>query len=172
MLFLPCFLLFLSSLTSCCLELCLLPPLDTCIEGGPLGDILILCLVGQSLEHTTLDLCVRVLITLYLQARLWWLYHWRYKSVVVGFLQTQVVRVPSYFGVTNVSRNGMEPSSLGSSVVNLMEGSKDMICCCSMTKVSSTYLFHNLGGSQLMLRLCVQSTPCINLLLQDPQDIP
>ena len=113
-------------------------------------------------EHTTLDLCVRVLITLYLQARLWWLSNWRYKSVWVGFLYTLVVRVPSSCGVTSVSRNGMGPSCLVSSVVKLMEqstellmeGSTEIMCysnssfcdCCTMTKVSSTYLFHNLWG--------------------------
>ena len=53
-------------------------------------------------EHTALALCVRVLITLYLQARLWWLSHWRYKSVWVGFLYILVVRVPSSCGVTSV----------------------------------------------------------------------
>ena len=48
----------------------------------------------------------------------------------------------------------MEPSSLVSSVVKLMEGSTGLMCCknssfcdcCSMTKVLSTYLLHNLGG--------------------------
>ena len=48
----------------------------------------------------------------------------------------------------------MEPSSLGSFVLNLMEGSKELMCCrnssffdCfSMTKLSSTYIFHNPGG--------------------------
>ena len=48
----------------------------------------------------------------------------------------------------------MEPSGLVSSVLNMMEGSTELMCCknssyydCrSMTKVSSIYFFHNLGG--------------------------
>ena len=47
----------------------------------------------------------------------------------------------------------MEPSYLVSSVVKLMEGSPELMSCrnssfcdcCRMTKVSSTYLFDNLG---------------------------
>ena len=48
----------------------------------------------------------------------------------------------------------MEPSCLAYSVVNWMDGSTELMCClnsslcdcCRMTKVSSTYLFHNLRG--------------------------
>ena len=43
----------------------------------------------------------------------------------VGFLYTLVVKVPSFCGGTSVSRNGMEPSSLVSSVVKLMEAVVD-----------------------------------------------
>ena len=47
----------------------------------------------------------------------------------------------------------MEPSCFTSSVVKRMEGSTELMCCrnssfcdfCKMTKVSSTYLLHNLG---------------------------
>ena len=46
-------------------------------------------------EHVVLALCVRVLITLYFDARLWLLSHCRYRSVWVGFLYTFVVNVPS-----------------------------------------------------------------------------
>ena len=75
-------------------------------------------------------------------------------SVWVGFLYTLVVRVPSSCGVTSLSRNGMEPSCLVSSVVRFMEGSTELMCCrnssfcncCSITKMSPTYLFYNLGG--------------------------
>ena len=59
---------------------------------------------SSELEHTDLALCVRVLITLNLQARLWWPSHWRYKSVCVDFLYTHVIKVPSSFGVTNVCK--------------------------------------------------------------------
>ena len=48
----------------------------------------------------------------------------------------------------------MESSCFGFSVVKWMEGSTELMCCrnssfcdcCNMTKVSSTYLFQNLGG--------------------------
>ena len=53
-----------------------------------------------------------------------------------------------------MSRKGMEPSCLASSAVKRMEGSTELMCCrnsslcdcCNMTKVSSTYIPHNLGG--------------------------
>ena len=57
------------------------------------------CLVESGVEHSVLALCVRVLITLYLEAKLWLLSHWRYWSVWVGFLYTFVVNVPSVSGV-------------------------------------------------------------------------
>ena len=85
-------------------------------------------LSSLGVEHTTLSLCVRVLITLYLYDRLWWLSHCSYKSVWVGFLYT-FVRVPSAWGVIIVSRNGMEPSGLVSSAVNMMEGSTELMFC-------------------------------------------
>ena len=44
-------------------------------------------------EQTAFALCVRELITLYLQARLWWLSNCRYWSVWVGFLYTLDVKV-------------------------------------------------------------------------------
>ena len=46
--------------------------------------------------------------------------HWRYRSVWVGFPYTFVVKVPSDWGVTKMSRNGIEPSGLASSTVNWM----------------------------------------------------
>ena len=64
----------------------LLPTEDTCNERGPSLICFSSVLSSSELEHTALALCVRVLITLNLQARLWWLSHWRYKSVCVGFL--------------------------------------------------------------------------------------
>ena len=38
-------------------------------------------------------------------------------------LYTPMVKVPSGFGVMMVSKKGIEPSSLGSSTVNWMDGS-------------------------------------------------
>ena len=56
-------------------------------------------------------------------------------------------------GVTLVFRNGMEPSDPGSSTVNCMLGSCELMCCSScwlcsafwMTRMSSTNLSQRLG---------------------------
>ena len=106
------------------------------------------------LEHMCLALCKRVLMILYLFAMAWWLSHCKYWLVWVGFLYTVVARLPSLCGVTKVSKKGIDPSPLVVSAVNLMFGSIEFIwwknsslCCSSwMTNVSSTYLFHRLGG--------------------------
>ena len=118
------------------------------------------CLVESGVEHSVLALCVRVLITLYLEAKLWLLSHWRYWSVWVGFLYTFVVNVPSVSGVMSRSKNGMEPFGPASSMVNVMDVStwlmwwKNSSLCDSnwTTKVSSTYLFHIFGGCSAVLR--------------------
>ena len=75
-------------------------------------------------------------------------------SVCVGFLYTDVKRELSGCGITIVSKKGRDPSDLASSVVNWM--CRSMLLKCSKnfsflaesmpTKVSSTYLFHMLGG--------------------------
>ena len=70
-----------------------------------------------------------------------------------GFPYTVTDRLPSASGLTNVSRKGMDPSSLLSSTVNRMAGSTLLMCwrkfCLLasmwMTKVSSTNLCQNLG---------------------------
>ena len=57
-------------------------------------------------------------------------------------------------GVTLVSRKGMNPSVPGSSTVNCMLGSCELMCCSScwlcsafwMTRVSPTNLRHKVGG--------------------------
>ena len=46
----------------------------------------------------------------------------------VGFLYIFVVKVPSDWGVTTVSKKGMEPSGLTSSTVNWMEVSTVLMC--------------------------------------------
>ena len=104
------------------------------------------------LEQTALALCVRVLNTLYLSAQLWWISHRRYWSVCVDFLYTPVDKVLFSSGVTVVSRKDIMALGLGSSRVNWMAGSTELmwcknslcICCCT-TKASSTYLFQILG---------------------------
>ena len=80
------------------------------------------------LEQTVLFLYFRVLITLYLEDRWWWLSHCKYKSVCVGFLYTVVNRGLSGWGKTTVSRKGRDPSGLASSVVDWMCGSMLLIC--------------------------------------------
>ena len=114
------------------------------------------------LEHMSLALCSNDLITLYLLDTAWWLSHFRYWLVSVGFLYTFVCRLPSLFGVIRVSRNGMDPSSLVFSTVNLMWLSREfkwwknssLYDVSRMTKVSSTNLFHRLGGCGADSRAC------------------
>ena len=69
-------------------------------------------------EHTALAVLCKVFTTLYLAAIVWWLSHCRYKSVWVGFLYTFVLKLPSELGVTRVSKKGMDPSLLLSSMGN------------------------------------------------------
>ena len=105
------------------------------------------CLSNSRLLHTVWDLWERVLITLNLAERLWWLSHCKYWSVWVGFLHTVMDRLPFTYGFTMVSKKGMEPSSLLSSTVNFIAGSTLFMCwrkpCLLaslwMTMVSSTY---------------------------------
>ena len=76
------------------------------------------CLSSSGLLHTVWALWERVLMTLNLAERSWWLSHCSYLSVWVGFLYTVMDRLPSTSGFTMVSKKGMEPSSLLSSTVN------------------------------------------------------
>ena len=46
-------------------------------------------------EHIVLALWYRVPATLYLEEMVWWLSHCKYRSVWVGFLNTDVLRLPS-----------------------------------------------------------------------------
>ena len=106
------------------------------------------CLSNSGLLHTVLALWERVLITLNLAERLWWLSHCRYWSVWVGFLYTVMDRPPFSSGFTMVPKKGMEPSSLLSSTVNFIIGLTLLICwrkSCLLTNVSSTNLHQNLG---------------------------
>ena len=81
------------------------------------------------LEQTVLALCLKVLMTLNLAERWWWLSHCSYKSVCVGFLYTDVNRELSGFGKTIVAREGRDLSGLASSckldvwvhVVNMLQ---------------------------------------------------
>ena len=111
-------------------------------------------------EHIVLALWYRVPATLYLVDMVWWLFHCRDKSVWVHFLNTDVLRLPSSLGVTKMSRNGIDPSSLTSSQVNFMFWWMELRCCRKLllssffiiVKVSSTYLFQNDGGVGDVLR--------------------
>ena len=93
------------------------------------------CFNSWGFEQMVLALWCRVPITLYLDGNVWWLSQCRYRSVCVGFLYTVVLRLPSSFGITNMSRKGMDPSSLWSSLVNcicwsmeLMSSKKALLC--------------------------------------------
>ena len=71
------------------------------------------------------------------------------------FLYTEASTVLSGPGKTEVSEKGMDPLLLGTSVVNCIYGSMEVICyknswqcsACWMTKVSSTYLNQSLHYS-------------------------
>ena len=107
-----------------------------------------------------LALCNNVLKTLYVADKLWWLSHWKYCSMWVGFLYTMVVRILLGPWETRVSKKGKTPLSLGFSMVSWMWGSMEVMCwrncwlwsACWMTKVSSTYPSQSLGrfGAVLM----------------------
>ena len=116
--------------------------------------------------QTVLALCVRVLNTLYLAVRLWLLSQWRHWSLCVGFLYTVVSRLLLGPVVARVSLNGRDPLVLGSSAVNCMCCSMQLRCCrncclCSafwITKVSSTYLYHTLGGYVAVLMAYISNS--------------
>ena len=116
----------------------------------------------------------RVPATLYFDGIVWWLSHCRYKSVWVVFLNTDVFRLPSSSGVTRMSRKGIDPSSLTASQVNFILGCMEFRCCRKLSllfflmivNVSSTYLFHRVGGVEdvlmtdvLIQMFCVKPHP-------------
>ena len=119
-------------------------------------------------EKMVCALCVKVLITLYLADKLWLLSHGRYKSVWVGFLYTPMVKVPSVSGVMMVSKKGWNhhpwiPQQWTGWKGPLSWCAWGILLCvnwCWITKVSSTYLFHILGGAVLLRWLCFQRLPC------------
>ena len=117
-------------------------------------------------EHTVDALWNRVPATLYLDGIVWWLSHWRYKSVCVVFLNTDVFRLPSCSGVTRMSRKGMDLSSLVSSQVNWILGLMEFRCFMKLSllfflmvvNVSSTNLFHRVGGVVDVLMACFSNS--------------
>ena len=125
---------------------------------------------SSGLLQTVWVLWERVWMTLTLAERWWWLSHCRYWSLWVGFLYTVIDRGPSTSDFTMVSKKGMVPSSLLVSTVNWMAGSTLLMCwrkSCLwislwMTKVSSTYLWQNLGGWGQHWEPFDQSTPYIS----------
>ena len=108
------------------------------------------CLV----EQTSFALWNNVLMTLYLAEIAWWLFHCKYWLVWVGFLYTDVDKVPSAWGATRTSKKGKDPSAWVSSAVNWMLSSIEFMWLKNSslwdvwmtTKVSSTNLFHRVGG--------------------------
>ena len=81
------------------------------------------------LEHITFALNANVLKTLFLAKMEWLLSQFRYWSVCVGFLYAITNKVLSEPRETRVSRKGKAPSWFGSSVVNCMCGSCELMCC-------------------------------------------
>ena len=81
-----------------------------------------------------------------------------------------MLRLPSSLGVIRMSKKGMEPSGLESSLVNwmclsteLMWSRKHLLCDDSMmVKVSSTNLPQRQGGVVMSLWLSSQNLPCRN----------
>ena len=82
----------------------------------------------SSLEQMVLALCCNEPTTLYFNATVWLLSHWRYRSMWVGFLYTVVFKFLSLSGVIKTSRKGIEPSSPASSLVNWMCSSMLFTC--------------------------------------------
>ena len=103
---------------------------------------------GSGPVQTVFALWVRVPMTLYLAARLWWLSDCKYWSVWVGFLYTEIDKELSASGLTKVSRKAIVPISWLPSTVNFIAGSilfmhsrnNYLWASCWMTKVSSTNL--------------------------------
>ena len=79
------------------------------------------CLVDSGVDNSVLALWVRVLIILYLEAKLW-----LHQSGLVSYI-TFVVKVPSASGIISRFKNGKEPSGPVSSMVNLMDVSTWLI---------------------------------------------
>ena len=102
----------------------------------------------------------------------------------VFFLNTDVLRLPSSSGVMRMSRKAIDPSSLVSSQVNLMLGCMELRCSrklsllffLMMVNVSSTYLFHKVGGVGDVLMAWVSNSSmyklAINGLIGDPIAAP
>ena len=91
------------------------------------------------LEQISLPLCNSVLISLHLLAMAWWLSHCKYWLVWVGFLYAVVDRLPSLFGVTEVSRKGMDSSALVVSAVNFILSSMELMWPFHLPHYHTTY---------------------------------
>ena len=93
----------------------------------------------------------KVLVTLYLAARLWWLSHRRYKSVCAGFLYNLLDKDLSVLEMVSVQKwHCTIRSSVFNRKLDLLNlyGVGTLLLCasCCITNESSTYLFQILGG--------------------------
>ena len=110
--------------------------------------------------QTVLALWVSVPVLLYQAERLWWLSYCKHWSVWVGLQYTFMLKELSASGWTKVSRKGIASFSWLPLTMNFIHGSILFIwsrksclwACCWMTQVSSTNLYHNLGGWEADLR--------------------
>ena len=142
------------------------------------------CCNSSGLEQMVLALWWRVPTTPYLDVIVWLLSHFRYWSVWVSFLYTVVFNVPSSLGVMRMSRKGMEPSDLDSSLVNCMCWSIELRCCRNssvlddfrMVRVSSTNLLQKDGGFWAVCMALVSRSSIYRLatngLMGDPMAVP
>ena len=103
-------------------------PFQVFTLGKCLPDMVHFLLEKLRIATYSLALCVKVLITLYLAERWWWLFHSKYWSMWVSFLYTPMDNLPSAPGVTIVSKKGMAPSSLLFSTVNCIARSMLLLC--------------------------------------------
>ena len=116
---------------------------------------------NSGLEQMVLALWCSEPTTLYFDDTVWLLSPCKYRSVCVGFQYTVVLRLPSSFGITKMSKKGMVPSSLDSSLVNyicssmLLRWSRKLVFWDDLmiVKVSSTNYFQNWGVVVLNLWL-------------------
>ena len=133
--------------------LCSRPVLGICILWGLVWCGLALSPGVAWLNKLSFALWNKVLMTLYFADIAWWLSHWRYCPVWVGFLYTVVDNDPSGWGMTKTSRKGSVPTACVSSTVNCIEPSIEFIWWKNSswwhflmtTNVSSTNLLHKAG---------------------------
>ena len=131
------------------------------------------------LEQTAFALCVRVLIALYLQARLWWLSLCRYWSVWMGFLYTLVVNVPSSWGWPKCPGRAWNHLvsvllwwTLWLDLQSLCAAGTHLSCLVSKWQMCHPQTFPTIWGVTAVVRALSSKTPYTNWPLQGSQETP